>query len=71
MAPELDEPAVLDAQYEHCPFTIEPFTTCAAGHFDQRYRQPVVSEGILEVECAVPPERSVSLPKKPNTASLP
>jgi hypothetical protein len=43
VAPELDEPAVLDAQHEHCPFTIERFTPRAAGHFDQRYREPVVS----------------------------
>jgi hypothetical protein len=53
VAPEL-EPAVLNAQHRHRPFTIERFTPRAAGHCDQRYRQPVVSDGFLEVEWRGP-----------------
>jgi hypothetical protein len=32
-APELDELAVLDAQHQHCPFTVERLVPDVAGQF--------------------------------------
>jgi hypothetical protein len=50
VAPQFDESAVLDAQHEHCPFTVEGLTPDLATDFNECNREPVIDQSILKIK---------------------
>jgi hypothetical protein len=72
VAPELNEPAVLDTQDQHRPFTLQRLVADPAYDLDQRHREPVIGQRVLQLEPGRP-SRPLGEPaaKKPNTAFLP